>query len=60
MSALSVVGTTKEGIPVMLLKEGTSETKGKDAIRNNVEAARIVASIYKVGSRSAWNGQDAG
>lgn len=47
MSALSVVGTTKEGIPVMLLKEGTSETKGKDAIRNNVEAARIVAASIK-------------
>ena len=59
MSALSVVGTTKEGIPVMLLKEGTSETKGKDAIRNNVEAQELF-SIYKVGSRSAWNGQDAG
>ena len=47
MSALSFVGTTKEGIPVMLLKEGTSETKGKDAIRNNVEAARIVAASIK-------------
>lgn len=47
MSALSVVGTTKEGIPIMLLKEGTSQTKGKDAIRNNVEAARIVAASIK-------------
>ena len=47
MSALSVVGTTKEGIPVMLLKEGTSETKGKDAIRNNVEAGIIVAASIK-------------
>ena len=47
MSALSVVGTTKEGIPIMLLKEGTSQTKGKDALRNNVEAAKIVAASIK-------------
>jgi thermosome len=47
MSALSVVGATKEGIPILLLKEGTSQTKGKDALRNNVEAAKIVAASIK-------------
>jgi thermosome len=47
MSTLSVAGTTKEGIPVLLLKEGTSQTKGRDAIRNNVEAAKLVAAILK-------------
>jgi len=31
----------------MLLKEGTSQTKGKDALKNNVEAAKIVAAILK-------------
>ncbi len=47
MSTLSVAGTTKEGIPILLLKEGTSQTKGRDAIRNNVEAAKLVAAILK-------------
>jgi thermosome len=47
MSSLSVVGATKEGIPILLLKEGTSQTKGKDALRNNVEAAKIVAASIK-------------
>jgi len=47
MSSLSVAGTTREGIPILLLKEGTSQTKGKDAIKNNVEAAKIVAAMLK-------------
>ncbi|AFU58992.1 archaeal thermosome [Candidatus Nitrososphaera gargensis Ga9.2] len=29
------------------MKEGTSQTKGRDAIRNNVEAAKLVAAILK-------------
>ncbi len=45
--SLSMVGTTKEGIPIMLLKEGSSETKGKDARRNNIEAAKLVATMLK-------------
>lgn len=47
MSSLSVAGTTKEGVPVLILKEGASHAKGKDAIRNNVEAAKLVAAIIK-------------
>lgn len=47
MSSLSVVGTTKEGIPVMILKEGSSQTKGKDAMKNNIEAAKLVAAMLK-------------
>jgi archaeal chaperonin len=33
--------------PILLLKEGTSQTKGKDAIRNNIEAAKLVAAVIK-------------
>ncbi|MDG7048194.1 MAG: TCP-1/cpn60 chaperonin family protein [Nitrososphaerota archaeon] len=33
--------------PVLLLKEGTSETKGHDAIRNNIQAAKIITDIIK-------------
>src|SRR5256886_1249196 len=34
-------------IPVVLLKEGTTETKGRDAKRNNIAAAKQVANIVK-------------
>lgn len=47
MSSLSLVGNTREGIPVVLLKEGTSDTRGRDALRNNIEAAKIIASMLK-------------
>jgi archaeal chaperonin len=45
--SLSVVGTTKEGVPIMLLKEGTSQTRGMDALKNNIQAAKIVATMLK-------------
>jgi archaeal chaperonin len=47
MSSLSVVGTTREGVQVMLLKEGSSQTKGREALKHNIEAAKIVASMLK-------------
>ena len=31
----------------MLLKEGTSQTKGLDALKNNIQAAKIVATMLK-------------
>ena len=31
----------------MLLKEGSSQTKGREALKNNIEAAKIVASMLK-------------
>jgi chaperonin GroEL (HSP60 family) len=34
-------------IPILLLKEGTSQTKGRDAKRNNIAAAKQVANIVK-------------
>jgi thermosome len=34
-------------VPILVLKEGTSETKGKDAKRNNVTAAKLVAEIVR-------------
>jgi len=33
--------------PVVVLKEGASETKGRDALRNNIEAAKVVAEIVR-------------
>lgn len=46
-SSLSVVGTTREGVPIMLLKEGSTQTRGMDALRNNIQAAKIVATMLK-------------
>jgi len=33
--------------PVLILKEGTSENKGRDAQRNNIFAAKLIAEIVK-------------
>ena len=34
-------------VPILVLKEGTAETKGKDAKRNNITAAKVVAEIVR-------------
>ena len=47
MSSLSMVGNTREGVPIMLLKEGSTETRGRDALNKNIEAAKVVAAMLK-------------
>jgi len=39
--------TTAGGTPVLILREGSSRTRGKDAQRNNIDAAKAVAEIIK-------------
>jgi thermosome len=39
--------STQQQVPIMLLKEGTTETKDKDAQRNNITAAKLVAEIVR-------------
>src|ERR687892_18431 len=34
-------------VPVLLLKDGTTETKNKDAQKNNITAAKLIAQILK-------------
>ena len=34
-------------VPIVVLKEGTSETKGNQAQRNNITAAKLIAEIVK-------------
>jgi chaperonin GroEL (HSP60 family) len=34
-------------VPILVLKEGTTETKDRDAKRNNITAAKIVAEIVR-------------
>jgi len=42
-----MIGTTGDGRQVLLLKEGTSQTRGREALNNNIAAAKIVASMLK-------------
>ncbi|MBV9668056.1 MAG: thermosome subunit, partial [Nitrososphaeraceae archaeon] len=44
---MASVQTTAGGMPVLILKEGTKESKGKDAQKNNVTAAKLIAEIVK-------------
>ncbi len=39
------VQASRANMPVVLLKEGTSETKGREAQRNNIAASKIIAEI---------------
>ena len=39
------IQTTSEGVPVILLKEGTRQSRGRDAQRNNIQAAKLIAEI---------------
>jgi len=41
------VQATKANMPVVLLKEGSSETKGREAQKNNIAACKIVAEIVQ-------------
>ena len=44
---MSQVGTTSEGVPVILLREGTKQSRGRDAQRNNIHAAKLIAEIIQ-------------
>ncbi|HEX5519362.1 MAG TPA: thermosome subunit beta [Candidatus Nitrosocosmicus sp.] len=44
---MSIQQGSAGGMPVLILKEGASETKGKEAQRNNFTAAKTVAEIIR-------------
>src|SRR5947199_323831 len=35
------------GMPVLILKEGTTQTKGRDAQKNNITAAKLIAEVVR-------------
>src|SRR6202142_3646885 len=35
------------GMPVIILKDGAQQTKGREAQRNNIQAAKLIAEIVK-------------
>ena len=45
---MGMQATSKGNMPVVLLKEGGSETKGRDAQKNNIAASKIIAEIEAV------------
>ena len=44
---MASIQTTAGGMPVLILREGTKESKGKEAQRNNITAAKLIAEIVK-------------
>ncbi len=44
---MGMQATSKGTMPVVLLKEGGSETKGRDAQKNNIAACKIIAEIVQ-------------
>jgi thermosome len=44
---MASIQTTAGGMPVLILKEGTKESKGKEAQKNNITAAKLIAEIVK-------------
>jgi thermosome len=47
MSTTAISAVTSSGTPVLILKEGSSQAKGKEAQRNNIQAAKLIAEIVK-------------
>jgi thermosome len=44
---MSIQQGSAGGVPVLILKEGASQTKGRDAQRNNITAAKLIAEIVR-------------
>jgi len=44
---MAYLTTTPSGQPVLILKEGTTRSRGKEAQRNNIMAARVIGEVLK-------------
>jgi thermosome len=45
--AQAIPAVTESGQPILILKEGTTQTKGREAQKNNITAAKIVAEMVR-------------
>ncbi len=45
--ATAIPAVTSSGQPVLILKEGSSQTRGRDAQKNNIMAAKLIAEIVR-------------
>jgi len=44
---MAYLTTTASGQPVLILKEGTSRSRGREAQRNNIAAARVIGEVIR-------------
>ncbi len=44
---MASIQTTPGGMPVLILREGTKESKGREAQKNNLTAAKLIAELVK-------------
>ena len=44
---MSIQQGSAGGMPVLILKEGASQTKGRDAQKNNITAAKLIAEVVR-------------
>jgi len=47
VSATAIPAMTSSGQPVLILKEGSSQSRGREAQRNNIAAAKLISEIVK-------------
>ena len=47
MSTTAIPAVTSSGQPVLILKEGSSQNRGREAQKNNIAAAKLIAEIVK-------------
>jgi len=47
VSATAIPAVTSSGQPVLILKEGSNQSRGKEAQRNNIAAAKLISEIVK-------------
>jgi len=47
VSATAIPAMTSSGQPVLILKEGSNQSRGREAQRNNIAAAKLISEIVK-------------
>src|SRR5271157_1968857 len=47
MSATAYPAMTSSGQPVLILREGSSQNRGREAQRNNISAAKLIAEVVR-------------
>ena len=44
---MSIQQGSAGGMPVLILKEGSTQTKGRDAKKNNIKATKLIEEILR-------------
>src|SRR5208283_1418879 len=47
MSTTAIPAVTSSGTPVLILKEGSNQSRGREAQRNNIQAAMLIAEVVR-------------